>query len=99
MTKSDVQKIAELARISLASEELERYAGELSSILGYIAKLNEVNTDDVPITSQVTGLSNIFREDIVEECNQKDELIAQACLSGRQAQDTEDRGVKVKSVF
>ncbi|HCA67359.1 MAG: Aspartyl/glutamyl-tRNA(Asn/Gln) amidotransferase subunit C [Parcubacteria group bacterium GW2011_GWC2_44_17] len=92
MTKSEVQKIAELARISLTDDELERYAGELSSILDYIAKLNEVDTDDVSITSQVTGLSNIFREDIVEECNLKDELIAQA-------PDTEDRGVKVKSVF
>ncbi len=92
MTKLDVQKIASLARINLTDEELEQYTGQLSSILKYVAKLNEVNTDDAPITSQVTGLSNVFREDAVQECMARDELIAQAPRF-------ENGGVKVKSVF
>lgn len=92
MTISDVQKIVALARLELTNDELESYAKEISSILEYIAKLNEVNTDNVPITSQVTGLSNVFREDVIEECAFQGELLAQAA-------ETEDGGVKVKSVF
>lgn len=92
MTIDEVKKIAELARIDITNEELERYAEQLSSILGYVAKLNEVNTDDVPITSQVNGLSNVFREDVVEECAVRGELLVEAPAM-------EGEGVKVRSVF
>ena len=92
MTKHDVQKIAALARLKIPDAELDRYAHQLSSILEYIGKLNEVNTDEAPMTSQVTGLANVFRKDRVEECSSKDDLI-------NMAPDRENRGVKVKRVF
>lgn len=92
MTIDEVKKIAGLARLELTNEELERYAGQLTMILEYVAKLNEVDTGDVPITSQVTGLSNVFREDAVQIYAVRDQLLAQA-------PEMEDGGVKVKSVF
>ena len=92
MTKQDIQKIAGLARLQIQESELELYARELSSILEYIGQLNEVETDSVPITSQVTGLVNAISEDIVENCEIQDELLAMAPNSG-------NRGVKVKRVI
>ncbi len=92
MTKQDIKKIAELARLQISDQELELYASELSSILNYIGQLNEVETDAVPITAQVTGLVNAFRKDRVEKCEIQDGLLAMA-------PNLENRGVKVKRVL
>lgn len=61
---SDIQKIARLARLALTPDEEERYARELSIVLDYFAQLNEVPTDDVPETCQVTDLEDITRPDV-----------------------------------
>ncbi|MEK9165860.1 MAG: Asp-tRNA(Asn)/Glu-tRNA(Gln) amidotransferase subunit GatC, partial [Patescibacteria group bacterium] len=71
---------------------LNKYANQLSQILGYIDQLNEVDTAGVEPASQVTGLTNVFREDKIEKCAVIDDLLAQA-------PETEKGGVKVKSVF
>jgi aspartyl-tRNA(Asn)/glutamyl-tRNA(Gln) amidotransferase subunit C len=47
ITKVDVERIAELAKLDLTAEETDLFAGQLSSIIGYVDKLNEVNTSDV----------------------------------------------------
>jgi aspartyl-tRNA(Asn)/glutamyl-tRNA(Gln) amidotransferase subunit C len=47
ITKLDVEKIAELARLELTSEETESFTDQLSAILGHIDKLNELDTADV----------------------------------------------------
>ena len=46
ISKSDVEKIAELARLELTTEEAESFTGQLSSILGHIDKLNELESLD-----------------------------------------------------
>lgn len=66
-----VQRIAKLARIELSEEEKEKYAKELSAVLGYIEQLSEVDTESIPVTDQVTGLVNIVRDDVVEACDEK----------------------------
>ncbi|MEK6322266.1 MAG: Asp-tRNA(Asn)/Glu-tRNA(Gln) amidotransferase subunit GatC [Acidobacteriota bacterium] len=48
ITKTDVEKIAELGRLELAAEETDLFSEQLSSIIGYIEKLNELDTTDVP---------------------------------------------------
>ena len=63
LTKEQVQHIARLARLKLTTEEEERYAGQLTEILNYVEVLKELDTKGVPETSQVTGLSNVTRED------------------------------------
>ncbi len=50
--RSDVEKIAELARLDLTPEETDSFTTQLSAILGYIDKLNELDTADVPPMSQ-----------------------------------------------
>ncbi|MEK6409016.1 MAG: Asp-tRNA(Asn)/Glu-tRNA(Gln) amidotransferase subunit GatC [Acidobacteriota bacterium] len=48
ITKTDVEKIAELARLELTPEETDLFTEQLSSIIGYVEKLNELDTTDVP---------------------------------------------------
>jgi len=71
LTGDQVQHIADLARIELISGEKEKYAEELSAVLGFVEQLSEVGTDNVIPTSQVTGLVNITREDEVETCDEE----------------------------
>lgn len=65
LSKEQIQHIATLARLELTEEELEKYGGQLSAVLGYIEQLQEVNTDGIEPTAQVTGLENSWREDVV----------------------------------
>lgn len=48
ITRIDVEKIADLARLELTAEETELFTAQLSSIIGYVEKLNELDTTDVP---------------------------------------------------
>ncbi len=62
--KINVPHVAKLANLPLNEEEVEKFDKQLSDVLQYIEKLNEVDTQNVEPTSQVTGLENILREDI-----------------------------------
>lgn len=61
----EVEAIAALCKLSLTDVEKEKFSEQLSDILSYITKLNEVLTDDVPVTNQVTDQENAYREDVV----------------------------------
>ena len=54
ITEQDVTYVADLANLELTAEERARFTRDLSSILEYIARLNELNTDDVPPMAQVS---------------------------------------------
>jgi aspartyl-tRNA(Asn)/glutamyl-tRNA(Gln) amidotransferase subunit C len=92
LSKIEVEKIAKLSRLELSDEEKDKFAGQLSAVLDYVGKLNEVNTENVPMTAQVTGLENVYREDGVEQCDFQKELV-------KQAAESEDNLIKTKSVF
>jgi len=63
---SEVEHIAELARIELLKEEVEKFSVELSDVLGYIGQLEEVEAEGIEPVSQVTGLVNVLRDDVAE---------------------------------
>ncbi|OGY41869.1 MAG: hypothetical protein A2Y82_05435 [Candidatus Buchananbacteria bacterium RBG_13_36_9] len=92
LTKLEVEKIAKLSRLELSKDEKELYASQLSKVLDYVEKLNEVNTENVATTAQVTGLENVYRDDKVSQCDFQKELV-------RQASETEGDLIKTKSVF
>lgn len=69
LSSDEVQHIADLARIEVGEEEKEKYAEDLSAVLSYIDQLSEVDTKNIPATNQVTGLTNVVREDIMEDCD------------------------------
>jgi aspartyl-tRNA(Asn)/glutamyl-tRNA(Gln) amidotransferase subunit C len=63
ISKEEIEHIAVLARLHLTEEEKETFGLQLSSILGYMEKLEELDTEDVEPTSHVLSLRNVTRED------------------------------------
>jgi len=68
ISKEQVQHIANLANLSLTQEEIEKFQKQLGDVLEYIEILNELDTEKVEPTFQVTGLKNVFRDDEIENC-------------------------------
>ena len=94
ISKKEVEHIAELARLELSKVEIEKFQGELSSILDYISKLQEVDTKGVKPTFQTTELINVFREDKV----QKERTLSQEEVLSN-APEKKEGYIKVKPVF
>jgi aspartyl-tRNA(Asn)/glutamyl-tRNA(Gln) amidotransferase subunit C len=65
LTRDDVLRLALLSRLRLTEGEIERFRSELSRILDYVEHLNNVNTQGLEPTYQVTGLKNVMRVDQV----------------------------------
>ncbi len=63
LSHDQVRHIAKLARLDLSDAEVEKFSKELTSILGYVDMLGEVDTKGVEATAQVTGRFNSLRED------------------------------------
>jgi aspartyl-tRNA(Asn)/glutamyl-tRNA(Gln) amidotransferase subunit C len=63
ITKDEVLYVAHLARLDLDAESIEKFAGQIDEILGYIEKLNQVDTRNIKPTSHAIFLTNAFRED------------------------------------
>lgn len=78
LTPEQVRHVALLARLELSPEELEHYASDLNSILGYVEKLGELDTSSVPPTSHAFHLENVFRDDTVHPCLTNEEALANA---------------------
>lgn len=65
LSSDDVCRIAKLARLELTDAEIEKFAPQLTSILGYIDMLGEVDTKNIVAAAQPTGLTDTFREDVI----------------------------------
>lgn len=63
LTKEEILHLAKLANLSLTDEEIGTYQRQLSDILSYIKKLEEVDTSATKATSYTVGLTNIMRPD------------------------------------
>ena len=63
LSKNDVNRLANLAKLRLTDAELEQFSGEFSSILEYIEQLKDVNTEGLKPTYQVNRLSTVTRPD------------------------------------
>ena len=74
--KIDVKKVAKLANLNLKPEDEKKFEKQLNDILGYVDKLNEVDTKGVEITSQVTGLKNVTREDTPTQSLTQEEVLS-----------------------
>lgn len=67
LTRDDILKLAHLARISLSDEEVGEFAHEFSAILKYVEQLKAIDTTGLQPTSQVTGLVNVMRPDVIHD--------------------------------
>lgn len=63
ITRAQVERVAQLARLALSKEELNSLTSEMDAILGYVDKLNELDTDHIVPTAHAVPMENAFRED------------------------------------
>ena len=92
LTAEEVRHVAELAKLRLTEQEIEQYAGQLSAILEYAERLQEVDTSSVPPTPYILPLTNVMREDVPEPSLSNDAALANA-------PDREDGFFRVRAVF
>ncbi len=69
LSNEEIRHIAKLARLHIEEEEIEDYREKLESILEYVEKLQELNTDDVPELQHAADVSNVFRDDEIGGCD------------------------------
>lgn len=84
ITRDEVAHLARLSRLALDDAELDHLAGQLDVILGAVARVTEVVSDDVPPTSHALPLTNVYRDDEVAPCLTSEEALAGAPASEEQ---------------
>jgi aspartyl-tRNA(Asn)/glutamyl-tRNA(Gln) amidotransferase subunit C len=78
ITTNEVLHVAKLARLELTATEVERMTGQLNAILTYAAKLDELDTTGVPVTTHTQQVVNAFREDEVQVSLPREQVLAGA---------------------
>lgn len=81
--KSDVAKVARLARIGLSEEELKLFSGQLEDIIAFIDKLKEVDVSSVTPMSHVLEINNVLRADVAVNSLDKNAVLANAPQNAR----------------
>lgn len=76
--RDEILHVARLARLELAEEDIEPMARELSAVLDHIARIGELDLDDVPPTSHVIEVTGGLRPDVPRPCLPRELALAQA---------------------
>lgn len=63
VTKQEVEKIAQLAKLKFSEKELDDFTPQMNEVLNYMKKLNELNTENIQPLSHPVEQNNVFRED------------------------------------
>ncbi len=90
----DVAKIAALARLGLTATGLKQAAADLEQVLQHFAVIQNIDTEEVAASEDVTGKSNVSREDV----EKADDLSSAGELLSR-APDQADEQIKVRAIF
>ena len=88
----EINHLALLARLKISKKEQERYSHELSAILDYVEKLNELPIGKTEPIAQITGLENITRNDQIKNKPDRKRLL-------RNAPVQKEGFIKVKSIL
>lgn len=78
ITKEQILHVAHLARLELDAAAIEKFAGQINTVLAYVDQLQGVNTQGVKPTSHAISLTNAFREDKERAHLQTDKALANA---------------------
>ncbi|TSC64571.1 MAG: glutamyl-tRNA(Gln) and/or aspartyl-tRNA(Asn) amidotransferase subunit C [Parcubacteria group bacterium Gr01-1014_106] len=87
-----VPRIADLARLALTVEEEKRLAKEFEDILSYVSQVQEVDASEEPLTTTISGVQHVLRNDVAASSSLTEELLA--C-----APDVEKRSVRVPPIL
>ncbi len=78
ITKKEVENVARLARLELAPDEVDTMTRQLDTILSYVAKLDELDTAGIAVTTHTQDVHNAFRDDVVRESLPREKVLANA---------------------
>jgi len=78
ISRAEVAKIARLSRIAMSDQELETFGAQLSRVVDYVGKLNELETGEVEPLSHALPVANVFREDVPAESLPLEKVLANA---------------------
>ena len=78
LSPEEVRKIAHLARLAISEAEVEKFSGQLSSILEFIERLNQLDTRNVEPTSYTSASGTPMREDVAKENPAREIILANA---------------------
>jgi aspartyl-tRNA(Asn)/glutamyl-tRNA(Gln) amidotransferase subunit C len=78
LTRQEVERIAELARLDLSEEEAGLYQEQLSAILEYFERLQELPTEDIPPTATALPLRSVMREDKAQPPMSREDVLQNA---------------------
>lgn len=78
VTKKDIEKIAKLSRIRITDDESEAFASQVGNIINWVEQLNEVNTDNVEIMTNVSGIDLRLNEDKVADGGISEDILSNA---------------------
>ena len=78
LSVAEVEHVAQLAQLALSDQEKELFREQLSSILEHAARLQELDTAQIPPTATVLPLENVMREDQVEPSLSLEDALANA---------------------
>jgi len=73
-----VRHVAKLARLALPAEKLEKFTGQIESILEYIAKINRLDTSNVEPMAHALPIHNALRDDVVQPSLPVEKVLANA---------------------
>ena len=78
ITDETIDYVAALAKLQLNEEQKAKAKIDLESILSYMDHMNELNTDDIQPMSHAFPITNVYREDVVTNGDNREELLANA---------------------
>lgn len=90
----EIKNIALLGRIGITEEEAMIYQKDLSAVLGYFEKLQEIDTDGVEEIGHITGMTDVYRVDHVDEMEESGKEMIM-----NNVRETQDGYIKVKSIL
>ena len=93
ITTDDVRHLAQLSNLQLSDDEVANLQTDVGNILNYIDQLGALDTTGIEPTYQVTGLENVWRDDVVEQTD-----VTREKLLGL-APDATENAVKVPQVL
>lgn len=78
ISKEEIKHIANLSRLNISEDELDKYAQDLSNIVDMSNEISKLNTDNVKPTAHVLDIKNVFRKDEVKPSFDRDTILQNA---------------------
>lgn len=76
ISKKDIKNLSALAQVDIDKEKLPEIQRQISQVLDHLKKLEEINTDNIDPIGNPSGISNVFRDDVIEQSLEIEDVIS-----------------------